>query len=349
MILILVEKNDKSAYRVKEWIDHFQKKSLIIEDDEEIKIKEIGINQEHSYFIIEYQHEEIHSDSITSVWIRRGFFKDGINSRDFTKEFVKILDSNSLSLIHEFLNQEIHIVHFYLYYVLKKKRTLGRIAYPPLNKLIVLEEAVIVGLSIPKTKIVTNKKDLLNFYLENNNKIITKPISDCIQFTAKNKLYSFYTNRIIKSEIALMNNDFLYSLVQNQIDKKFELRIFFFKKKYYSMAVFSQLDKNAKIDSRKFDNFSSTPSIPFNLPDKIQNKLIKLTSNLKIDTGSIDMVVNKHGDYIFLEINPDGMFDMVSVLCNYKIEQDIAKYLIGSSSEQLLDCYKKISERQLNQ
>jgi D-alanine-D-alanine ligase-like ATP-grasp enzyme len=48
---------------------------------------------------------------------------------------------------------------------------------------------------------------------------------------------------------------------------------------------------------------------------------------LKLNTGSIDLIVNTTGEYIFLEVNPVGQFGMVSSPCNYYLEREIARFL----------------------
>ena len=55
--------------------------------------------------------------------------------------------------------------------------------------------------------------------------------------------------------------------------------------------------------------------------------------NLKLDTGSIDMIVTLDGEYVFLEINPIGQFGMVSYHCNYHLEKRIAEYIIAKRNE----------------
>ena len=48
--------------------------------------------------------------------------------------------------------------------------------------------------------------------------------------------------------------------------------------------------------------------------------------NLYLESGSLDIIVDKEDNYIFLEVNPVGQFDFFRKTCNYHIERDIAKY-----------------------
>ena len=46
-----------------------------------------------------------------------------------------------------------------------------------------------------------------------------------------------------------------------------------------------------------------------------------------LNSGSIDMIVTPSNDFVFLEVNPVGMFWQVSYPCNFYIEREIAKFL----------------------
>lgn len=51
-------------------------------------------------------------------------------------------------------------------------------------------------------------------------------------------------------------------------------------------------------------------------------------NSLDLDSGSIDMIVDSSLTYYFLEVNPIGQFEMVSMPCNYNLEKLIAEELI---------------------
>jgi glutathione synthase/RimK-type ligase-like ATP-grasp enzyme len=93
------------------------------------------------------------------------------------------------------------------------------------------------------------------------------------------------------------------------------------------MAIFSQKNPKTLVDSRKIDLSAPNRSVPFKLPVDVKSKLSKVLRELKLNTGSIDMLVSTSNDYIFLEVNPIGQFGMVSRPCNYPIEQNISNLL----------------------
>lgn len=48
---------------------------------------------------------------------------------------------------------------------------------------------------------------------------------------------------------------------------------------------------------------------------------------LSISFGAIDLVRDKNGDYIFLEINPNGQWAWVEMETGLKISDEIIKFL----------------------
>lgn len=122
-----------------------------------------------------------------------------------------------------------------------------------------------------------------------------------------------------------MNTYLFPSLLQQNIDKKYELRIFYLNEKCYSMAIFSQNDEQTKVDFRNYNWDKPNRNVPYTLPNKIKNKLIIFMNSMGLKTGSIDLIVTPKDDYIFLEVNPVGQYGMVSIPCSYNLDYEIAK------------------------
>ena len=93
------------------------------------------------------------------------------------------------------------------------------------------------------------------------------------------------------------------------------------------MAIFSQEIRTNKVDFRKYSKEIPNRYVPYDLPKTISMKLKRLMDNLKLNSGSIDLVYTKDEDYYFLEVNPVGQFAMVSEPCNYYLEKIVAQKL----------------------
>ena len=198
------------------------------------------------------------------------------------------------------------------------------------NKLLDLHIAKMVGFNIPSTLITNKKKDLFDFYNICNKKIITKPIKNSLFIQDENHLeFGEHTFIITNEEGEILDSIFNLGLFQEYIQKKFEIRVFVFSEKIYSMAIFSQNNVNTQVDYRNYDHEKPNRCVPYNLPNTIKRKIFKFMKYKKIDTGSIDIIFSTNNKYFFLENNPQGQFDWLSKNCNYNIEKEIAEILIS--------------------
>jgi ATP-GRASP peptide maturase of grasp-with-spasm system len=194
------------------------------------------------------------------------------------------------------------------------------------SKINVLYKAVQCKLTVPQWIITTSKKDLLCF-LNVHHEIATKTFTPLNYYS---ECYSFknLTNRIAHTDdLSTIPDCFLGTFFQKYIAKKYELRAFYFHGKFYTMAILSQNNNQTEVDFRHYSKENPNRRIPFTLPSPYAAKLKKLAGILQLDTGSFDILVDKDDKYYFLEVNPVGQFGMVSIPCNYNIEQHIAQQL----------------------
>lgn len=178
------------------------------------------------------------------------------------------------------------------------------------NKIEVLNVAKKWGLKIPET-IITNNVQLIS-----ENEYITKPLDGPIGIQYGNFFYVTYTTLIKK-----IQNKILPSLIQKKINKKYEIRTYYLDGECYSMAIFSQNDKQTQIDFREYNYNKPNRNIPYKLPLEIEEKLKKMMDVFQLKTGSIDIIKGIDGEYYFLEVNPVGQFGMTSKPCNYNLEK----------------------------
>jgi ATP-GRASP peptide maturase of grasp-with-spasm system len=259
------------------------------------------------------------------VWYRRSVL-------NFSKhKFLYEKDLYFENQIQNQLNSEIHYLQQFVETFLFKN-SLNKRSDVFLNKLSVLNIAHKIGLNIPTSKIISSKENLIKFY-KNEGALITKNYSPGVFVNFKNGYLNSYTTEIKEQEINSLNKYFHPMLFQKKIEKTFEIRSFYISNKFYSIAIMSQNDEKTKLDFRNYNKNIPNRTPPYNLPKIIENRLSKLMNNLELNSGSIDLLVDKKGHYFFLEINPIGQFYQVSKPCNYLLEKKIANYLINQSHE----------------
>lgn len=333
MVVIFSKVNDASTIDVINWIRYMGHEVIRINaSDSKTKFKRINLLQNEIIFEVE-DGQEINLLCAQSVWFRR----NGIGYRMFDLKLIFsqistiFLDEGMENYVHNHIKKEIDVIIDNIYYLLESNcRTLGSYFNAELNKLNVLYLAKKIGLLIPSTYVVDQKNEIIELLDQHPNGIITKALSDGIYWTGAKNAYYTYTERLDKDFLKNLKRRFCYSLIQAEIAKKIEIRSFFLDGALYSMAIFSQSNSQTNIDFRKYDNEVPNRVVPFQLPDYIERALKELMNILHLNTGSIDLILDKSGQYYFLEINPVGQFGMVSQPCNYYLEKKVAEFLINT-------------------
>ncbi|MFD0701896.1 grasp-with-spasm system ATP-grasp peptide maturase [Myroides pelagicus] len=335
MILILGREDDLSTTNVCEWLYHYNAKFFVLNtDDDHSKIKIDYFNFLEKKFLIRKKGIEYNLFDVNVVWNRR----HGLDPKKFTNTYVT-LDS-------QFFPEEKNKFHYH--HTLEETRTLfefihhfiesnvnyklGSFFANDVNKLVVLQSALAFGLKIPDSYILSTKKDLIEkINLLSPKRLITKPLTQGVYNAGLDGKYQYY-NYVNAVEIDFVNEVeevFFPSLFQEEIEKQLELRIFFLEDDYYSMAIFSQENETSKQDFRQNEYWNEPlRCVPFDLPHEIVEKLKSLMKKLKLNTGSIDMILTPEFEYVFLEVNPCGQFIMTSEPCNYNLEQKVALKLL---------------------
>lgn len=330
MITILLSRQDDGSTRqVAEWLRSMKKDFIRLNaDDQKNFFSGCDLQSGKFSIMINNKRYNFSIKSIKSVWHRRkGFAKDNFFNE---VNHLNVLFHEDSSFAEKHLKEEATEIIDYLYHLLEKHQEIHNIGsqfHNAVNKLIVLDMASFYGLPTPQSFIISTKKDLA-FLSKKEKKLVTKAIGNGVyRFTNEYGYYS-YTEKVSKAFINSLPDTFFPSMVQKQIDKQFELRIFFLEGQFYAMAIFSQESAATSIDNRKnFEADCMPRRVPYLLPEKIKRRLRKLMAELKLNTGSIDMIVTKSNEYYFLEVNPVGQFGMVSQPCNYYLEKKIAESL----------------------
>ncbi|MCU7618504.1 grasp-with-spasm system ATP-grasp peptide maturase [Chryseobacterium sp. PBS4-4] len=305
MVLILSLKNDFTTNLVIDWLCFYAKKHIRINDS----FTDVAFKSQKNYLKITND-SFLDIDHISSFWFRKG--TPFINTED--SEIIK--DENKI-------NQD------YLSFLLQQKKSIGNTGgASKINKLIALNIAASFDLRIPKTFLVDNKNDLADLVINNSGKrYIIKAKTNISMYQFDDSSGMIFTNEVKKDDLEKFPEKFGFTLVQELIVKKFEIRTFFLKNKTWSMAIFSQNDSQTENDYRRYNNDKPNRNTLFQLPTDIEEKLRLVMSKLNLDTGSIDWIYADDNQFYFLEINPIGQFTNLSFTCNYNLEKEVAKLL----------------------
>ncbi len=260
-------------------------------------------------------------EEITSVWAHRseiniGKSYSGLNGEE--QVYVKRHRDTQIKSIQELLH---------------KKKCLGRFGKLNFNKLIFLDVCKQLKIPIPKTLVTRKKVDLNEFFEEQPNGIIVKSIArnfhHCVSISEEEQIWQQgITNEVKGIQLDQIPDEFDLSLFQEKLDKKYELRIFYLNGMCFSQIIFSQKHSFSEVDYRQGLGGSEMRQCNFNLPQEIKNQIKSLMNSLDLNIGCVDIVVTKQNEFVFLEVNPSGIFTDMMDNCNYDMHYEIAKYLM---------------------
>jgi ATP-GRASP peptide maturase of grasp-with-spasm system len=303
-----------------EWIDYLGYSCERINDDDIFKYP-FNLSF-HSFSFPSNLYSKLDASNI--IWYRRG-----LNGQSYSLLQI-IIEKEAKDQIETLAKSELNRLIIAACTLVKAKWLSNPLDLKNISKPDVLRKAKLLGLDVPNTLVTNCKKELTKF-LKENKKLILKPIHEVKDLFIDKEYYLQYTSLFDETTLNKLPDIFFPTLFQEALEKKIEIRSFFLKNKFYSMAIFSQSDPQTQVDFRHYNDEKPNRTIPYNLPKIVEKNLIKLMRLLKLDTGSIDIVVTEDSRFVFLEVNPIGQFGMVSYPCNYPIEKDIAKFLINQS------------------
>ncbi|WP_440135083.1 grasp-with-spasm system ATP-grasp peptide maturase [Chitinophaga sancti] len=323
IIIISQAEGEHSTVFVMDWLHYRQASYRRINGSDAI--------QHFSYHISNTGESELHAsgeylqditDTPNVIWYRRWMGRN-VALRDS----MRLGGDDNFINVFNFIRHERSTLRQHFISQVKPIHRLGNPDKDALNKLDVLTAAGKAGLTVPRS-IVTADREVLQNFCNTTGPVIVKSLKDPAMLSYQGDNFVSYTAVLNSEDIASLPSKFFPSLVQEQVEKAFEIRIFYLDGQCYAMAIFSQSNTQTQVDFRKYDKKHPNRNVPYTLPPEIISSLHTLMQSLDLNCGSIDMIKSPEGKYYFLEINPVGQFGMVSFPCNYFLEEKIADWLI---------------------
>lgn len=196
------------------------------------------------------------------------------------------------------------------------------------EKLLTLRLAQASGLKVPKS-IVTNRRDKVFNAFPKQKQLIVKPLTDPSGFIDRRggRFHRIFAESIERKDLQELPRTFFPSFFQERIEKSHELRVFYLDGRFYSTALFKPFTGRTDI---KLDQGMVAEATRMNralLPDRVKKGLRKLMKKLKLNSGSMDLLVRPDGEHVFLEINPIGQFLGYGESVNHSLDRRIAEWL----------------------
>lgn len=137
-----------------------------------------------------------------------------------------------------------------------------------------------------------------------------------------------FIRRKLKEKLSELPERFVLTLFQECIDAEFEIRVFYLDGQFYATAIIITEKENNVVDVKLNYESENINWLPYKLPEEYEEELDAFMKLINLNTGSLDIMRTKEGDYVMLEINPVGQFSAPGYRCNYNLEEKIANWLI---------------------
>lgn len=319
-MLFLTNNSDSSSNDIIEWMLHFSISLNRINHEDEIN--------NYTYKLVNGKQEAWIDFRSTDRKIKITDSDGYLYRRGEVNRFPLPLLESDVTPVQKSIKLELTYLSKHIYSILDNKN----VRFDTINQQIELDKIHMLHLAskndikVPDTIISNSKKDIRNFIVRKK-RFISKAIYNMYRFELV-ETFRLLPPVPIEEYEGLFDDDGLIfpTLVQERIEKEYEIRCFFINDELFPMAIFSQQSEKTELDYRNYDLEKPNRCVPYKFPQNFNNKLLKLILDSGFKTGSIDLIKSIDNTYFFLELNPIGQFGWVSYNCNYYIERAIAKY-----------------------
>lgn len=190
-----------------------------------------------------------------------------------------------------------------------------------------LSLAARVGLRIPKT-VITNDPSAVRKAFAEFQSMVVKPVrTGHVMYQGHE--FSIFTSRLLREHLdELESAKWSPAIYQELIPKRFDVRVTIVGKRVFAAAIDSQSDPKSLIDWRQTSN-PQLPHYPTTLPKDVTARLLDLMDLLGLNFGAVDLIETPDGDYVFLEVNPNGQWLWIDDMLELGISDAIVEWLSG--------------------
>lgn len=204
--------------------------------------------------------------------------------------------------------------------------------HPSLNakasrKLEQLSTAATLGIKVPDTLVTQQPTDLRAFYAKHGGRLIAKPLASGYVERGNDEADSLiYTNQLRASDMEdLADLSVCPTLFQEFVEKDYDVRITVVDSEVTAVKmVAKENDGTQRCDIRR-NNMVDVTHSQIELPAHISSGIGALVKRYSLRFAAIDMIVSVAGEWLFLEINPNGQWAWIDQVADTNIVTSFVK------------------------
>jgi hypothetical protein len=198
-------------------------------------------------------------------------------------------------------------------------------------KLYQLKIAREIGFQLSPTIVTNIPASAREFCLHQASRVVYKPLRRG-RLLRKYSVSLIYTNPISAEEVENLDSvRYAPSLFQKYVPKSTEIRVTVIGGKAFAVKIHSQDHEVSRHDWRRGDT-TQLRHETHSIPSELESKCISLVNSLGLEFGAIDLVLTPDGEYVFLEINPNGQWAWIQQLVpEIPLRETLADLLISGA------------------
>lgn len=251
--------------------------------------------------------------TVTSIWLRRPGdvrLADGLLPHEATwvrGECVELLRSLWANLDALWVSEPHHIRQANL-------------------KLRQLRLAAGLGFRVPPYTVTNDPRRAAEFLAAHPAGVIVKVLTEPA-LSSSDAVATIYTHLVTKADETHLDSvrhgpTFLQQFVPKQLD----LRVTVIGDRVFAAGIESTREARARIDFRRAE-ILDLPHRPVTLPPAVEAACLALTRQLELRFGAIDLLLTPEGEYVFLEINPNGQWLWIEMTTGLPLASAMADLL----------------------
>jgi hypothetical protein len=192
-----------------------------------------------------------------------------------------------------------------------------------------------IGLSLPDTLISNSPQRILRFFQAHGGRMVHKPLTPNAFALARGGV-SFAPTTLIEDESLLRNNDLSSApgIYQAAIEKTAEIRVTILGRSVFAIEK-SFPDRTAALHIDWRGMHLGAIYREHRLPQPIIEQSVRLLRELGLVMGMFDFILDREGNYHFLEVNPQGQFLWADRLADVHLNhlEGMAQFLLSKNPD----------------
>lgn len=174
-------------------------------------------------------------------------------------------------------------------------------------KVLQLQTALKLGFVVPRFTI-TNEVDRARQFIDSCRDGTIAKVLGNLMIVYPHQACTLYTHLISPDDMDQIASVRLGpTFLQEFVRKTMDVRVTVFGEELFAVGIQSADVEAARVDFRRAEIYD-LPHVVLTLPESLSSLCIELVRRLDLKFGAIDLLLTPEGEYVFLEINPNGQW-----------------------------------------